>query len=108
MSEDCIWCRKPATGWAKINDARFCHGDDDESPTCYEKAQRADSWKLGRDKDTQAAIADLLPANGCVGVRCRGCTSVSGSICAGRGICARRQRDAETVRAWLIRQGWEA
>lgn len=42
----CAMCKKsPPTGHAGINDKRFCHGDTDRSPTCYEKAQRnLDRW----------------------------------------------------------------
>jgi len=41
----CGRCGKPATGFAAINDQRYCHGDDDETPTCYEVAQWQDKWK---------------------------------------------------------------
>lgn len=34
----CGRCGKPATGFATIGDQRFCHGDHDETPTCYERA----------------------------------------------------------------------
>ena len=40
MSDPCALCHKPATGYAYINDARYCHGDNDPSPTCYERAMR--------------------------------------------------------------------
>lgn len=33
--------RDPAAGWAKMDDVRFCHGDDDPEPTCYMQAQAA-------------------------------------------------------------------
>ena len=36
----CGLCGKPATGMATINDVRYCHGDDDAEPTCYERGQR--------------------------------------------------------------------
>lgn len=29
----------PATGHASINDVWYCHGDDDATPTCYERSQ---------------------------------------------------------------------
>lgn len=39
-SEICGWCgMTPAAGWAAIETVRFCHGDDDRRPTCYERAQ---------------------------------------------------------------------
>lgn len=37
----CTFCGNPATGFATINDNRYCHGDDDCEPTCYESAQWA-------------------------------------------------------------------
>lgn len=37
-AETCGLCRNPATGLASINDTRYCHGDDDAAPTCYEVA----------------------------------------------------------------------
>lgn len=44
MENVCGYCGKPATGFATIanalgEDVRYCHGDDGETPTCYEKAQ---------------------------------------------------------------------
>lgn len=36
----CGHCGLPATGWAWINDVRYCHGDEMEFPTCYEWACR--------------------------------------------------------------------
>lgn len=49
-AEGCYWCgRDPAAGLASINDHRFCHGDDDPEPTCYQMAQWAPSsnrWTL--------------------------------------------------------------
>ncbi len=38
-NEQCKGCDRVATGFATINDDRYCHGDDDETPTCYERAQ---------------------------------------------------------------------
>lgn len=36
----CSLCKKdPATGTAFINDDRYCHGDGDREPTCYQVAQ---------------------------------------------------------------------
>lgn len=47
--DECGLCLSPrATGYAKIGDVRYCHGDFDDSPTCYERAQRAPI-----DKDTR-------------------------------------------------------
>lgn len=37
----CGFCGNPATGLASINGRRYCHGDDDADPTCYELEQ----WK---------------------------------------------------------------
>lgn len=34
--ERCVRCGNEATGLATINDARYCHGDD-ERPSCYEQ-----------------------------------------------------------------------
>lgn len=39
----CYICKKPAAGYASIWTAKdgerwYCHGDDDEYPTCYERA----------------------------------------------------------------------
>lgn len=38
----CARCGEPATGLATIGDRRFCHGDTDTEPTCYEQEQ----WDL--------------------------------------------------------------
>lgn len=36
----CPLCQAyPAHGIAEIDGQRYCHGDDDASPTCYEQAQ---------------------------------------------------------------------
>lgn len=35
----CARCGNPATGYATINDDRYCHGDEPR-PSCYEQAQR--------------------------------------------------------------------
>lgn len=32
----CGLCKRPATGLAGINGIRYCHGDEDATPTCYE------------------------------------------------------------------------
>lgn len=40
----CGLCTQPATGFADINGRRYCHGDDDFAPTCYERAQ----WTIAR------------------------------------------------------------
>lgn len=40
MTESCGFCGiDPAKGYATLNAIRFCHGDEDTSPTCYERAQ---------------------------------------------------------------------
>ena len=44
QSETCGDCGRAATGFASINDVRFCHGDDDPAPTCYER----NTWRLAR------------------------------------------------------------
>lgn len=46
MKPICDRCGKPATGYAGIwtkalGNRRYCHGDNDPSPTCYELAQAA-------------------------------------------------------------------
>jgi hypothetical protein len=41
IEELCAHCGKIATGYARINEDRLCHGDDDPEPTCYMRA----SWK---------------------------------------------------------------
>lgn len=33
--------RDPAAGFASIDDVFYCHGDDDEVPTCYMRSQGA-------------------------------------------------------------------
>lgn len=42
-SRKCIYCGKdPAAGYAMVYDGTekwYCHGDEDETPTCYERAQ---------------------------------------------------------------------
>jgi len=44
IPDECALCGNPATGHASIwtvrdGERRYCHGDEDESPTCYERAQ---------------------------------------------------------------------
>ena len=34
-SKRCAMCGQIATGLAFVNDARYCHGDDDTPPTCF-------------------------------------------------------------------------
>jgi hypothetical protein len=34
-NKKCARCGKRATGFATINDDRYCHGDNDPEPTCY-------------------------------------------------------------------------
>lgn len=41
--EVCVRCGNPARGFAMIDQDRFCHGDEDDSPTCYEAEQWARS-----------------------------------------------------------------
>lgn len=40
MTNLCALCNKPATGFATINDKRYCNGDESPQPTCYEIVQR--------------------------------------------------------------------
>ena len=40
----CARCGDPATGFAEIDGRRYCHGDDDALPTCYEAEQRDADW----------------------------------------------------------------
>lgn len=40
----CNLCHAVATGRAWIEGDRYCHGDDDLSPTCYERAQMKPQW----------------------------------------------------------------
>ena len=42
MKVQCGFCGQPATGLASIGETRYCHGDDDKEPTCYERAQWGD------------------------------------------------------------------
>lgn len=55
---DCGLCGNRATGFATIGDTRYCHGDFDPEPTCYEQAQ----WDKVRD------TCDHLPSVGPSGV----------------------------------------
>jgi hypothetical protein len=41
----CVVCGQRARGFATIAGDRVCHGDDDESPTCYETAQWEVAWQ---------------------------------------------------------------
>ena len=41
-SATCALCGEPAKGYATVNDVRYCHGDDDPSPTCYMRVRQAD------------------------------------------------------------------
>ena len=45
----CGGCGKdPAEGFATVNDVRYCHGDNDPTPTCYERARSpSEVVKLG-------------------------------------------------------------
>lgn len=51
----CGLCGKdPASGWAKIGDVRYCHGDFDPDPTCYMASQ----WYVG---DGTTNTINLVP-----------------------------------------------
>lgn len=39
--EKCVKCGEPASGYAKINNLRYCHGDD-LAISCYQLAQWAE------------------------------------------------------------------
>lgn len=42
--ERCHACgRTPAAGFASVNGARYCHGDNDPTPTCYSR----NTWRAG-------------------------------------------------------------
>ena len=69
MTTRCAHCGKnPAEGLATIDDVRYCHGDWQPSPTCYERMQftfglkawvdvplgalnLADAWKADDDDE---------------------------------------------------------
>ena len=62
----CGRCGKMATGYAKISKTRLCHGDNDPTPTCYERSQRDgwtpvmvawDQWYDERERDTEVVSA---------------------------------------------------
>lgn len=57
-TEPCGLCGKPATGFASVwdgeNDVRYCHGDFDAVPTCYER------WGWGTDTTLLADFAREL------------------------------------------------
>lgn len=40
MRTICGLCGKHASGHATINNTRYCHGDNDIEPTCYQRATR--------------------------------------------------------------------
>jgi hypothetical protein len=52
----CRYCGKLATGLAFIGTDRYCHGDEDVPPTCYEKAQLNERI-LNKHAATFAALA---------------------------------------------------
>ncbi len=52
----CQLCDGLARGYAYIGTARYCHGDDQASPTCYETATRA----ISRRSDP---FARMIPAD---------------------------------------------
>lgn len=37
-AEPCGLCSRPATGHAQLNGQRYCHGDGEPEPTCYQVA----------------------------------------------------------------------
>lgn len=51
--ERCAACGQVAGGWAFINGKRYCHGDDDPTPTCYMK---------GSAEEAHGAIRDVIAA----------------------------------------------
>ena len=44
LPDQCAMCHQPAQGFAMLGGERYCHGDNDPSPTCYERAQ--DPWEF--------------------------------------------------------------
>lgn len=42
----CVVCGERARGHAMVGGDRVCHGDDDESPTCYEIVQQEVKWYI--------------------------------------------------------------
>lgn len=50
----CGLCKKPATGLASIGDTRYCHGDEDASPTCYEVACWRETGRVSSPMDMDA------------------------------------------------------
>lgn len=61
MTARCVRCGKPPTGFATINDARYCHGDADERPTCYEAAT-IDAVRFPRGNGTTYTVDELIAA----------------------------------------------
>lgn len=58
----CYRCGRPATGYASVWTATegerfYCHGDDDETPTCYERT----NVSIGSSPDE--IVARLLPSD---------------------------------------------
>ncbi len=40
LNSACTLCRRlPATGLASIGENRYCHGDEDDEPTCFQRAE---------------------------------------------------------------------
>ena len=66
----CVVCGvDPAAGFASIGDGFYCHGDDDQTPTCYERSQHlllpalcADSKAASTDPLASLSLDDLLDA----------------------------------------------
>lgn len=52
--DNCALCKNPATGYATIGDDRYCHGDLDPEPTCYQVAQ----WRMSGHPFVGAVPAD--------------------------------------------------
>ena len=54
----CGLCKQPATGLASIDTTRYCHGDEDASPTCYEVACWRETGRVSSpmDMDTRPGL----------------------------------------------------
>lgn len=65
----CVMCRRRATGYAFIGDDRYCHGDDDPRPTCYERAQ--DPWGYKEETVEEAETAWRAGERGVTSGPCR-------------------------------------
>jgi hypothetical protein len=72
MDTTCSRCGQQATGYALIGDERYCHGDNDSTPTCYEQAI---SKGMTGDESMKSAIIEVLESHYAMwwDNDCRGC-----------------------------------